>query len=63
MSTKEFDLIGEVGVARTDLMPTGKVEIADALYSACAESGFISKGATVKVIEYSTAQIKVRLVS
>lgn len=62
-STKEFDLIGEIGVARTDLMPTGKVEIADTLYSASAESGYISKGATVKVVEYSTAQIKVRLVS
>ena len=59
-STKEFDLIGKTGKAYTDLRPSGKVEIEGEIYDATAESGFIEKETPVKVINYTTAQIKVR---
>jgi membrane-bound serine protease (ClpP class) len=59
-STKEFDLIGKTGKAYTDLRPSGKVEIEGEIYDATAESGFIERETPVKVINYTTAQIKVR---
>lgn len=62
-STSEFKLIGLEGLAYTDLRPSGKVEIDSTLYDATAESGFIVKGTSVKVISYSAAQIKVRALS
>ncbi len=61
-STSEFDLIGRIGVAYTDLHPSGKVEIESTLHDATAMAGFITKGSKVKVIDYSTAQIKVRAI-
>ena len=61
-STSEFDLIGRIGVAYTDLHPSGKVEIESTLHDATAMAGFITKGSKVKVINYSTAQIKVRAI-
>lgn len=59
-STKEFDLIGKTGKAYTDMRPAGKVEIDGEIYDATAESGFIERETPVKVINYTTAQIKVR---
>ncbi|GAB5538745.1 MAG: NfeD family protein [Salibacteraceae bacterium] len=59
-SSFEHSLVGSVGVAYTDLRPSGKVEVADSIYDATGESGFIEKGAQVKVISYSAAQLKVR---
>ena len=61
-STQPFELIGMEGTAYTDMMPSGKVEIDDKLYDASSETGFVEKGQRVKVISYSGAQIKVRLV-
>lgn len=62
-STEEFDLIGQTGTTHTELMPAGKVEIDSRLYDAMAETGYIAKGEQVKVVDYSTAQIKVRPVA
>jgi len=62
-STTEFSLIGSVGIAHTDMRPAGKVEIDSQLHDATAETGFITKGTSVKVISYSGAQLKVRSIS
>lgn len=43
-------LIGSTGVAVTDLRPAGKVEINGERYDVVADSGFITKALTVKVI-------------
>jgi membrane-bound serine protease (ClpP class) len=61
-STTEFDLIGSIGIAYTDLRPSGKVEIDDELHDATSNSSFIEKGSKVKVIDYSTTQLKVRAI-
>lgn len=61
-STTEFELIGKEGTAYTNLRPSGRVEIEGELHDATAESGYIEQGAKVKVISYSTAQIKVRAI-
>lgn len=55
-----FDLVGKTGIAYTDMMPSGKVEIEGQLYDAAAETGFIEKDSKIKVIDYSTTQLKVR---
>lgn len=62
-STKEFALIGSEGIAYTDMMPSGKVEIDGQLYDAACEAGYIEKGQRVRVTSYSTAQLKVRALS
>ncbi|MEZ4721928.1 MAG: NfeD family protein [Flavobacteriales bacterium] len=55
-------LIGSTGTAYTHLHPSGKVEIDGNLHDAFAESGYIEKGTSVKVVSYSTSQIKVRAI-
>lgn len=59
-SVEEFSLIGKTGIAYTNLRPSGRVEIDGELHDATAEIGYIEQGKTVKVVSYSTAQIKVR---
>jgi len=59
VESKQKDLIGKVGIAATDLRPSGKVEIDDERYDAKSEIGFIDKGAEVKVIDYRSGQIYV----
>jgi membrane-bound serine protease (ClpP class) len=56
---KQKDLIGQTGVALTNLRPSGKVEIEDEMYDAKSEIGFIEKGQKVKVINYRSGQIYV----
>jgi membrane-bound serine protease (ClpP class) len=50
VTTGPEGLIGEIGTARTDLAPTGKVFVHGELWEAEAE-GFISKGAKVIVLK------------
>ena len=64
---KSFDasrkeLIGKTGIANTALRPAGMVLIDDKKVDVVAESGFISKGTTVKVIEVAGSRIAVRQV-
>jgi membrane-bound serine protease (ClpP class) len=62
-SAKPFELIGQSGVAYTEMMPSGKVEIEGKLYDASAELGYIDKGQKVTVTGYLGAQIRVRPLS
>ena len=60
-SSEDAALIGSEGVAYTDMMPSGKVEINDRLYDAASETGFIEKGQKIKVTDYTGSNLKVRL--
>lgn len=55
-------LLGSVGIAVTDLRPSGKVEIDDEIYDAVTEGGFITRGNNVKVIKTEGYSIIVRKV-
>ncbi len=59
VENKPNELIGKIGVAFTNLRPSGKVEIDDETYDAKSEIGFIEKGQQVKVIAYKSGQIYV----
>jgi len=50
-------LIGETGMAITNLRPSGKIEINGEIYYASSEIGFIEKGTKVKVIGNRTGQL------
>ena len=60
-SSEDAALIGSEGLAYTDMMPSGKVEINDRLYDAASEAGFIEKGQRIKVTDYTGSNLKVRL--
>lgn len=60
-SKENSDIIGSVGVAYTDMMPSGKIEINDRIYDAASETGFIEKGQKVRVTDYTASNLKVRL--
>lgn len=59
VSMEEKNLIGEEGTAKTDLRPSGKVEINKVVYDAVSEQSFIKQGTKVKVTRYETGQIYV----
>lgn len=56
-------MIGQQGVSKTVLRPSGKVLIDDETYDATAESGYIERGEPVKVTRYSNTQLFVRKIS
>ncbi|MCB1213290.1 MAG: NfeD family protein [Chlamydiia bacterium] len=49
-STFDSSLIAKVGVAQTDLRPSGHILIDGVRYHASADTGYIPKGESVKVI-------------
>lgn len=53
-------MIGQEGISKTVLRPSGKVLIDDETYDATAESGYIDKGENVKVTRYVNTQLFVR---
>jgi len=55
-------LVGQEGLAQTDLRPIGVVKIAGARHDAVAETGYIPQGSTVKVVSADGIQLKVRQV-
>ncbi|MBW6489840.1 MAG: nodulation protein NfeD [Lentimicrobium sp.] len=54
------EMKGSTGTAFTMLRPAGKVEIENQIFDAVAESGYINKGDSVKVVKYENAQLIVR---
>lgn len=50
-------LIGQTGITKTMLRPSGKIEIDDEVYDSTALTGFIDKGENVKVVKYETSQV------
>ncbi|HUH18133.1 NfeD family protein [Albibacterium sp.] len=59
-SVVDFSLIDKDGVARTDLRPSGKVEIDGKWYDAVALGGYIAKGTMVKVEKHENYNLFVR---
>lgn len=55
----QFDLIGSEGIAATDMMPSGKVEINGKRYDAIAENAYIEKDTPIKVSGYTATQLRV----
>ncbi|MDF9829832.1 NfeD family protein [Parabacteroides sp. PF5-6] len=53
------NMVGKEGRAATVLRPSGKVEIEGEYYDGISDSGFIEKGAKVRVIRYENAQVYV----
>jgi membrane-bound serine protease (ClpP class) len=52
-------LVGKTGIAVTVLRPSGKIMIANELYDAVSNLGFIEKGDTVRVVKFENAQLYV----
>jgi membrane-bound serine protease (ClpP class) len=51
------EMIGEAGIAHTDLRPSGKVLINNDVYDATALTGYIEKGDPIQVVKYETTQL------
>lgn len=60
MSRQLAPFIGRSGVAATTLRPVGFIRIDGARMEALAESGFVSEGASITVIDVLEGQLKVR---
>lgn len=54
------EVIGEHGIAHTDLRPSGKVKIENNYFDAVSLSGFVEKGSQVKVLGYENSQLMVK---
>ncbi|MFS8563017.1 MAG: hypothetical protein LVR00_01245 [Rhabdochlamydiaceae bacterium] len=52
--------IGNLGVARTDLSPSGKVQVAGKIYDAITEGCFLEKGSEVTILRIEGSQLYVR---
>lgn len=60
-SVVDLNLIDKEGRAKTDLRPSGKVEIDGVWYDAVALDGYIEKGSTVYVVKHENYNLFVRL--
>ncbi len=54
VTINQFELKGKIGIAKTVLRPSGKIEIDDEIYDAVSEVGFINQGEKIKVLKYKT---------
>src|SRR5699024_1033805 len=59
-STLSKELIGREGIAKTDLRPSGKVEIDDKWYDAVSLDGYITKGTMIRVEKHENYNLFVR---
>lgn len=50
-------LLGNTGIAQTDLRPAGKIKLEQSYYDAVAKIGYIEKGENVEVVGYENAQL------
>lgn len=60
-SVVDLNLIDKEGVARTDLRPSGKVEIDGVWYDAVSLDGYIERSSTVYVVKHENYNLFVRL--
>lgn len=56
------DLIGQAGVALTDLRPAGQARFGEQRLDVVAEGGYVAKGATVRVIRSEAYRLVVEIV-
>lgn len=55
-----MEMIGQTGKTHTILRPAGKIMIDGQLFDAVAQSGYIDKDESVRIIKYENAQLVVR---
>lgn len=55
----DFRLIGQTGIAITDLRPSGKISIGNEIYDAVSTGGFIENGSSVTVVKFENMQLYV----
>ena len=60
VSMEPASLVGRIGVAATDLRPSGRVYLEGEYYDANSLKGFVDKGDEVQVIRYESFQLYVR---
>lgn len=53
------DLVGQEGIAYSDLRPSGKIKINGHIYDAVSEDGFVSASTTIRVIRFEMGQLYV----
>ena len=56
------ELLGAVGVVLTPLRPVGMCDLSGHRVECVAESGYVDKGKTVKVIDVESTQLTVRII-
>jgi membrane-bound serine protease (ClpP class) len=56
-------LIGQEGIAATDMRPAGKIDINGVRYDATADSGFVLRGTAVKVIQLRGTTLVIDLIN
>ena len=54
------EMIGQRGIAVTELRPVGRIEIQEQRYEAISESGIIEAGTQIEIVNAYDAQLKVR---
>lgn len=59
VNIKDHELVGQEGIAMTDLRPSGKVIINNEIYDAVSNLSFIESGTKVKVIKFENMQLYV----
>ncbi|MFA7493565.1 MAG: NfeD family protein [Proteiniphilum sp.] len=59
VSMEPLSLVGKIGVATTDLRPSGRINVEGELYDALSLKGFIDKGDEVVVKRYENFQLYV----
>jgi len=59
-SSFDLNLVGKEGVVSTELKPAGHIIIDGQLYQAVSETGFLSKGAVVKIVGGKGSHLIVR---
>lgn len=63
VADQQHHLVGETGLAMTDLRPAGKVQIAGKPYDAKSTTGWIDKGTTVRIVAQERFELVVEPVA
>ena len=59
-SSARVAVLGQTGMAATDLRPAGKVVLADEVLDAVSDGGWIDRGSSVEVVETSDNRLVVK---
>lgn len=62
-SIHQKELYGKIGVAESDLKPSGHIKIEDEYYQAVSQSGYIKKGEKIQVIDGEGARLRVKKIN
>jgi membrane-bound serine protease (ClpP class) len=57
---KSKSLVGKLGVAKTILRPSGRIEIEDVMYDAYSRGEYIDAGTSIEVISDEGTSLKVK---